>query len=351
MKRPQPDPDLDDLVHLFEMATGMPVQPLENHPLFDGPESPDLILSSESGTFVVETKSSGNAAHVSMAARLLVSLVGEGHHDAIPVVVVPYMGEVGRRICRDEGVGWLDRSGNAGITAPGLRIRIEGRPNRFKRRGRPDNAFAPKSSRVARVLLTDPTKVWSQRSLAREAGMSEGYVSRVVRRLEADGLLARDKQGAVRASDPNVLLDAWSEAYDFSAHSIVKGHIPARTGEQLLSKVAAELKSLGTEWAFTGLSGAWLLAPFAGFRLVTVYVKSKRISEQLNRVGFRSEERGANLWLVSPNDRGVFFGQQRVRDFECVSAVQVYLDLAAHPERAEEAASELRTQLLSWKTR
>jgi hypothetical protein len=66
------------------------------------------------------------------------------------------MGDVGKRICADAGVSWFDLSGNANIVAPGLRILIEGRPNKFGRGGRPSSAFAPKSARIARRLLIDP---------------------------------------------------------------------------------------------------------------------------------------------------------------------------------------------------
>ena len=51
----------------------------------------------------------------------------------VPLVAVPFMGEVGRMACEDLGVGWLDLCGNAHIVAPSLRIIVEGRPNRFFR--------------------------------------------------------------------------------------------------------------------------------------------------------------------------------------------------------------------------
>jgi hypothetical protein len=35
-------------------------------------------------------------------------------------------------------------------------------------------------------------------------------------------------------------------------------------------------------------------------------------------------------------------------DIKCVHPVQVYVDLKDHPERAAEAAAELRDRLLGW---
>ena len=62
----------------------------------------------------------------------------------------------------------------------------------------------------------------------------------------------------------------------------------------------------------------------------------------------RREERGANLWLIHPNDEGVFQGSHDIQDISCVSAVQAFVDLQSMPERAEEAASHLRKERLQW---
>lgn len=63
-------------------------------------------------------------------------------------------------------------------------------------------------------------------------------------------------------------------------------------------------------------------------------------------LGFREEARGANTWLVVPNDEGVFDGMEAIADIPCVHPVQVYVDLKDHPERASEAAVELKKRLL-----
>jgi hypothetical protein len=59
-------------------------------------------------------------------------------------------------------------------------------------------------------------------------------------------------------------------------------------------------------------------------------------------IEMRRNERGANVQLIGPDDRGVFDGQRDIDELPCVVPVQVYLDLLALPERAREAAEELR---------
>ena len=98
----------------------------------------------------------------------------------------------------------------------------------------------------------------------------------------------------------------------------------------------------------TGLSAAWLYTSFAAFRLVTIYLPSMPNRDLLNAMDFSNEPKGANLWLVLPDDEGVFHGSQLQDGIRCVSAVQAYLDLKDQPERAKDAAVELRRRLLNW---
>jgi DNA-binding MarR family transcriptional regulator len=220
------------------------------------------------------------------------------------------------------------------------------RPNRFVRKGRPASVFEPRSARIARRLLVEPDRSFRQQELARETGLDDGFTSRIVHKLEADELVARADDGTVRVRDPGLLLDAWSERYDFGKHTVIKGHVSARASEELIARIGAALESRKIRHAATGLSAAWLLTKFAGFRLVTVFVEKRPSLAALREIGFREEPQGANVWLVEPNDVGVFDGATARDGVACVHPVQAYVDLLGHPERAKEAAAELRTRLL-----
>jgi len=90
----------------------------------------DLIAYIGNTIFVVEFKTQGDAASVAMAARRTRQFAEQLKKKATPLVAVPYMGEVGQRLCDEAGVCWLDLSGNAHLFGPpGLRVRIEGKPN------------------------------------------------------------------------------------------------------------------------------------------------------------------------------------------------------------------------------
>lgn len=259
----------------------------------------------------------------------------------IPMVVVPYMTRSGRDLCSDHGINWVDLAGNASVRAPGLQIRIDGQPDRYARKGRPPSVFERRSSRLTRLLLQHPGREWSVRECAKGSGLNEGHVSRIVARLVEESLLARDGK-RIRVANPRLLLDAWREGADFSKHRILRGHVPARSGEELLGLVSRRLVDARLEHAATGLGAAWLYDHFAMFRLATLFLREWPSPAQLEQLHFREEPKGSNVWLVLPVDDGVFEGARSVEGIPCVHPVQVYVDLKDQPERAAEASEHLK---------
>jgi len=308
----------------------------------------DAVVKAAGQTFAVELTEAASAGPVAVHAERAANAAKALRKRAIPVVAVPYMGPSGKDACERAGVSWLDFSGNAHIVAPGIRIIVDGRPNQFPKRGRPSSAFAPKSSRIARWLLIHPGQVMAQREISQATDVSEGLVSRVVSRLEEEHYVVRGDSGQVRVSNPQLLLDAWQDEYRFSKHTVIQGHVAARSGDALTRFVADALSAAKVEHAATGLSAAWQLTRFAGFRTATFFVPAAPTPSIKSDLGFRADARGANLWLVVPNDAGVFQGADERDGVRCVHPVQVYLDLKEHPERASDAAERIRSEFLYW---
>ncbi len=306
----------------------------------------NAVFTAGPHSFALEWKGSGSLGQVALAVDTLKQATGDSRRSWIPLVAVPYMGKVGRSYCERAGVAWMDLSGNAGIVAPGLYVQIIGHPNRYRRPGIPESAFGPKGSRIARWLLMHSTAVLRQRELASATGLDEGYTSRVVRKLIENRFISRQRKG-IEVRDADLLLDAWREVYRFDKHTLLPGHIAAVSGEGLAHAAAQTLAENDVPYAITGLAAAWAWTRHASFRLLTVYLHEHPSAKLTTSLGFRKESRGANTWLVMPNDEGVFHGAQQVNGIRCVHPVQAYLDLKDHPERAREAADELRSRRLS----
>ena len=314
----------------------------------DGDAGCDMVVRDGRTTLAVEVKRLADPAWLRGAFEQVRGAARRVGRNVVPVVAVPFMGEGGRRLCQEAEMSWFDLCGNADISAPRLRIYVEGKTNIFKRPGRPATVFAPKSSRVVRRLLLEPQRPFHQRELARATGLDEGFTSRIVKKLEADQTLRRTKDGSVVLTDPDLLLDSWRDTYDFSKHHVIPGHVTARSGGEALTRIGEVFQKKKLAHAATGLSGAWLLNEFAMFRLVTFFVPEEPSQSVMKAAGFRPEERGANVWLVVPNDEGVFADASERRGVQCVHPVQAFLDLKGHPERAAEAAIELRKRLIKW---
>lgn len=340
---------LEDVVSALEELLGVrAVRRLSQAPL--GGLQADLLLQIAGVTFAVEWKAVGDAAQVGSGLRQLQALrkAIPGQRAVVPLLAVPFMGETGRRLCEEASISWLDLSGNAWIDAPGRQIRILGHKNRFAARGRPADVFATRSSRVVRALLMERPRAFTQPELVASTGVDKGRVSRLVSRLAAMDLVERAGR-AIRVKDPDVMLDAWRESYDFEQHDIRRGHVAVRSPEELIQRIGRMARPAGVDWAITGLAGAWQLTHFAAFRLTTVFVRQFPPTGWQEELGFQDEPRGANLWLVRPIDDAVFQGAKKAGGIPCAHPLQVYLDLKAHPERAEEAAQEVRRRLLGGK--
>lgn len=308
---------------------------------------PDAVLEVGGWRWIFEIKPSSSPGTVAAAAGQLAELGQRSGPTTIPILLVPHMTPAGARAAADRGLNWLDLSGNAHVRTDFIYIRIEGRPNRFSRRGRPSSPFAPKASRIARVLLLDPSRWWRQKDLAAVTQLDNGYVSRVVGRLTDEDLLDHNN-GDVRPRNPELLLDAWADDYKFERHDLVTGHMTG-SGVELTAELHQRLAKADIQHSFTGLPAAWALGQHARFRLVTVYVEGDP-RYAADAVDLRRGDKGANIQVIGPDDQGVFEGTRDFHGYPCVSAPQIYLDLLHLPERAKEAANQLREDGLLWST-
>jgi DNA-binding transcriptional ArsR family regulator len=264
-----------------------------------------------------------------------------------PILVVNKMGSTGRVLCEREGIDWLDLAGNANIThVPRTRIIIQGMEPTSRPRGRKSNVFATKSSRVAHWLLLHPDELHTHGQLAEVTGLDKGHLSRILSRLDELRLIRRDGDGGIRLTKPAVLLDAWAEMYEPPCGRVLKGVIPARSGQETMEILAEALGSHRQRHVFGGLAAAWAWDAFADFRITTCYLEGAAVPELLRKIDFFETESGANVWLMQEADEVAFQGSEKRGQLCVASPWFTYVDLAAHPERSKEAAAHLRESIL-----
>ena len=107
-----------------------------------------------------------------------------------------YIGPQSARILKDNNLGYVDLSGNCYLAFEHVLIEKEGKRN-VRPSTRPlRSLFAPRASRVVRVLLAEPSRAWRLEELAKAAAVSLGHSHNVVKRLEDLRWVARREASA-----------------------------------------------------------------------------------------------------------------------------------------------------------
>ena len=294
----------------------------------------NLAIDDKKQVLVVEVKSSGQPRLARDAINQLMRYRNTFPNSYL-IFMAPYISPQAAEICRKDGVGYLDFAGNCYLSFGQVYIEQTGKPNPFRTRRDLVSLFSPKSSRVLRVLLNNPGKVWKTQELANEAVVSLGQVSNVKKLL-----LDREwitKQDGFSLSDPWTLLDEWAKVYTYRKNE-VRNYYSLKNIPDIESDLAKVCQENGLEYALTGFSGAARFASAVRYTRVMAYVYTARVPSFLD---LKEVESGANVMLLLPYDEGVFYGAQVIDGIRIVSPLQIYLDLKGYKGRGEEAADVL----------
>jgi len=206
------------------------------------------------------------------------------------------------------------------------------------------NIFAPKSSRVLRVLLVNVNRDWNEREIARAADVSTGMAHYVCKTLIKLGYLARNESNRIVLIDPLRLLKRWAAYHQYdNANKFLDYYTFEREVERVIQNVA----KIDLKYAATVLTGAWLVAPYVRPVDLHFYVPSKETAEGIaKKLDLNPIPRGGNIKFVIPYDEKVFYGSHEVSGVKVVSNIQLYVDLYNYPARGEEASSRLLDEIL-----
>ena len=260
----------------------------------------------------------------------------------VPLVVAKYLSPERRKRCQEEGVYFLDLSGNVFLEYDGLYIERIGFPNRFpeKRRGR--GPFSDKASLILRAAFSNIEKEWGVRELAQSVGLDPGFVSRMAQELEKRNYVSRI-DSKLKLRDPKSLLDDWVREYDYKRNQEVRYFCLAKGPEEIIDKLIAVGLPDDIPFALGLHAGANLADPYVVYNEVHIYIQNKaNINRFVEKLKLREAREGANLiFLVPYYKHSVFYGKQRIRKVSVVSDLQLYLDLHNYPIRGLEQAEHL----------
>ena len=314
-----------------------------------GNQTTDLLLkfrlSGQEHLFVLEVSSLGQPSQI----RAVVTRFEEIKREvtgAYPVATAVYIGPQSAKILKSHGFGYVDLSGNCHLAFDSVLIEKEGKRN-VRPSSRPlRSLFAPRATRVVRVLLTEPGRAWRLEELARAADVSLGHSHNVVRRLEDLAWVARDEHQRLQLTKPADLLESWSESYSYRENEITSYFVPDRVSRRLMTDVARAAE--GRRYAFTLNAGAALVAPQPRLPTIHCYLEGDP-APVAARLGLRrTAEADGALHMFAPYDSGVFYGVLEKAGLAVVSLPQLYADLRSYGGRGPEQAEYLRREAMGY---
>lgn len=264
-----------------------------------------------------------------------------------PLLACPAISPRVAELCRDLGIGTLDAAGNCRIPAPGLYIQIAGKENLHPDTRPAVDVFAPRSSRIIRLLLAEPQRGFKVQELAKEAGVSIGLASKVKQTL-LDEAFIEERKRLLIVPHPFRLLQEWVAAGD-SLHAeevVMNVAISAENAEQ---RLAAVCDRLGVQYGLTGLSGyRRLQLPAYGSQATAYYSRrasvcvAGRVEELLEKLRWKAgPPANTAMTIWTPREESVFWGSQSIDDLNVVSPLQLFLDL-----HLEKGCQEMAEQVL-----
>jgi hypothetical protein len=305
-----------------------------------------LDLRSKGGSswqIVVAARTNGQPRLAREAVNLLLRC-RSAFPEAYGVFMAPYISPESAEICALEGIGYLDLAGNCRLSFGQIFIRREGIRNPFVQKRDLRSLYAPKSSRVLRVLLMRKSEAWKTQALADAADISIGQVANVKKRLR-DREWIVDGDAGFRLTNPQSLLAEWAENYTYRKNT-VRDFYTMKGTDEAEAALAQACGELDLRYAFTGFTAARRIAPAVRGQRTMAYV-SAIPAGLLKRAGLKEVPSGANVSLMIPYDEGVYYGVDNVEGLRVVCPVQLYLDLKGCKGRGEEAAEAIWRQELS----
>jgi hypothetical protein len=265
-----------------------------------------------------------------------------------PVAAAVYIGPQSARILKDNDLGYVDLSGNCYLAFEHVLIEKEGKRN-VRPSTRPlRSLFAPRATRVVRVLLAEPSRAWRLEELGKAAEVSLGHSHNVVKRLEDLRWVERDEAQRIHLGKPADLIEAWSESYTYRTNEIASYFAPERVTRRLMADLARVAAADNRRYAFTLSAGLSLVAPHTRLGAIHCYLDGDPAPIAAALGLHPAGEADGAFHLLSPYDPGVFHGLLDKAGLKVVSLPQLYADLMRYERRGAEQAEHLRREAMGY---
>jgi hypothetical protein len=316
-----------------------------------GSQTADIMVKFKLGeheqALAVDIASLGQPRQIRAAVTKL-SEIRSITQSVYPVAAAVYIGPQSARILKDNDLGYVDLSGNCYLAFEHVLIEKEGKRN-VRPSTRPlRSLFAPRATRVVRVLLAESSRAWRLEELAKAAEVSLGHSHNVVKRLEDLRWVERDEAQRIHLGKPADLIEAWSESYTYRSNEIASYFAPERVTRRLMADLARVATADHRRYAFTLSAGLSLVAPHTRLGAIHCYLDGDPAPIAAALGLHPAGEADGAFHLLSPYDPGVFHGLLDKAGLKVVSLPQLYADLMRYERRGAEQAEHLRREAMGY---
>jgi hypothetical protein len=294
--------------------------------------------------FVVELKARATPQTIQLAIAQAKSATKAGEW---PMIQVPYLSPERLEELEREGVSGVDLCENGVVLVPGrLCVMRSGAPNRYRDSRPLNNPYRGRSAMVARMLLQRPK--WDSLSELAAAiqmagvALSLPQASKAVQAMEED-LIVSKSAGVIALNEPLRLLDKLGSEWR-------KPWVRARQALRLpkgMDWTGVLSSNLLLKWAVTGDSSVTRYAMFSQGGPCRIAVSSLPLALTLLGGTPESVPNFADVELVETDEAGFFFGNETDETgIRWASRLQTWLELQSGDARQQDAAKDLRVQIL-----
>ncbi len=257
------------------------------------------------------------------------------------ILITPYITTNSQNYCLNNDINFLDLSGNLFIKIPGkVMIQRLGQPNKFPVKQILRNPFWGASSRVLRVLLQYPKRIWSvseiEEELLKESEiqkvdfkLSLASISKTIRSLDEELLIRRD-QREILVPEPKQLLFKWAEKYREMNRRTGQEFSPSNNpfGTDVINavkQVISELPDFANSFLM-GPTAANIVAPYLEIDKILLYVVKEDNLTIPEIIDPSRSNIGPEFEFYDPPDAGVFMYAKEIEGLRITSDIQIYLD-------------------------
>lgn len=258
------------------------------------------------------------------------------------MIIAPYISPDSAELLKENGINYMDLSGNCYVAADMIYISVEGKSNQYIPKRSNKNIFARsslKSAIVLKTLLNEPYREWQVQELAEMTGTSLGMISNIKTYL-IENNWAEKVNGRFRLKNIQDMLWEWARVCNLKADQTEEYYSLDRIAD-FEAELSLWNNNHGTTVTLGSFSAAARYAPAVRYNKTFVYIEMHDKQEFIRDFGLKRVESGGNVTISTIYDQTTTMFAREINNSIVTSPVQTILDLLSHSGRGEEAAEAI----------